>query len=106
MIASFGAKPVCFDPQAVIKETPLIPVSRNELTARLLANQCELCGSHDSIQVHHISKLSNLAKRYAGRKEPPLWIQMMSARRRKTLVVCATCHRQIHTGKYDGASLN
>jgi hypothetical protein len=105
LIASFGTKPICYDPQAVIKEPSLIPVPRNELTTRLLADACELCGSHQDVQVHHIRKLSELAKRYAGRLEPPFWVQMMSARRRKTLVVCAQCHRKIHAGEYDGARL-
>jgi hypothetical protein len=105
LIACFSVKPVRYDPQAVIQEPPLIPVSRNELTTRLLANVCELCGSQEDIQVHHIRKLSDLGKRYAGRKEPPFWVRMMSARHRKTLVVCATCHRKIHAGEYDGAKL-
>jgi hypothetical protein len=105
LIASFGAKSVRYDPQATVEEPPLIPIPRNELTTRLLADTCELCGSHQDVQVHHIHKLSNLAKRYAGRPEPPLWVRVMSARRRKTLVVCAECHRKIHAGEYDGARL-
>ncbi|WP_406385412.1 hypothetical protein [Streptomyces sp. NBC_01618] len=31
-----------------------------------------------------------------GRAAKPAWVQMMAARRRKTLVVCRVCHEGIH----------
>jgi hypothetical protein len=31
---------------------------RNELVRRLLANECELCGSSEKINVHHVRKLA------------------------------------------------
>lgn len=71
--------------------------SRTELEQRLLANTCELCGSTDNIQVHHIRALRDLNK--AGRKPKPVWVQVMAARRRKTLVVCHDCHQDIHNGR-------
>jgi Type II intron maturase/Reverse transcriptase (RNA-dependent DNA polymerase) len=67
-----------------------------ELVHRVLAGECELCGSTDRTQVHHIRKLADLKK--DGRKEKPLWMQTMAARRRKTLVVCHECHWNIHRG--------
>ena len=69
---------------------------RTELVKRLLANACELCGSTDNVQVHHIRKLADL--RRPGRAEKPLWTQRMAAMRRKTLVVCRKCHYAIHAG--------
>ena len=33
-----------------------------------------------------------------GRRTPPIWKQIMAARRRKTLVVCHGCHVAIHNG--------
>ncbi|WP_399477703.1 hypothetical protein [Streptomyces sp. TRM68367] len=36
-----------------------------------------------------------------GRAAKPAWVQMMAARRRKTLVVCRVCHEDIH---YSGRS--
>jgi len=70
---------------------------RSELIQRLLAEQCELCGSYEDIEVHHIRKLSDL--KVAGQKEKPLWKKRMSAIRRKTLIVCKACHSAIHNGK-------
>lgn len=37
-----------------------------------------------------------------GCKERPEWMKKMSARRRKTLVVCRQCHEKIQYGRYDG----
>ena len=71
--------------------------SRNELIQRLLADTCELCGSHTDVEVHHVRRLADLKQ--PGRKEKPFWIQRMAALRRKTLVVCNTCHLAIHRGE-------
>jgi len=73
---------------------------RSELLARLLADACELCGSNQNVEVHHIRKLSDLKVR--GRRERPRWITVMAARRRKTLVVCLKCHQAIHAGRPTG----
>jgi group II intron reverse transcriptase/maturase len=106
LVAKFGAKPIRFDKWAIIQdEKPPIITPRNELVTRLLANQCELCGSDENINVHHIRKLKDLDRRYQGRKAPPKWVVKMMAIRRKTLVVCSTCHQAIHAGTYDGPKL-
>lgn len=70
---------------------------RSEVVKRLLADTCELCGSQDQVEVHHIRHLKDL--RRAGRAERPAWIRLMAARRRKTLIVCRTCHEDIHAGR-------
>lgn len=72
-------------------------VATNELVRRLLADECELCGSRENIEVHHIRKLADLKAR--GHREKPQWMQNMIARRRKTLVVCKKCHTDIHAGR-------
>lgn len=71
---------------------------RSELVTRLLANKCETCGVELDCEVHHVYKLSNLKKRWAGRKEKPWWVKKMIAIHRKTLVVCPDCHHRIHAG--------
>jgi hypothetical protein len=43
-------------------------------------------------EVHHIRKVKDVAK---GKV---LWQRMMAARRRKTLLLCRTCHHQLHAG--------
>jgi group II intron reverse transcriptase/maturase len=71
--------------------------TRTELIQRLQADECEICGSHKDVEVHHIRALKDLKKRNG--KEPPKHIQIMAARQRKTLVVCRDCHTKIHQGK-------
>lgn len=66
---------------------------RTELTRRLLANQCEWCGSQSGqMEVHHVRKLGNLK----GRE---IWEQQMIQRQRKTMILCEKCHSQLHAGK-------
>jgi group II intron reverse transcriptase/maturase len=76
---------------------------RSEVVDRLLAQECELCGATDKIEVHHIRKLSDLEQK--GKSDRPEWMKKMAARRRKTLVVCLECHHKIHYGRYDDKAL-
>lgn len=73
--------------------------AKTDLVQRLRANICELCGTTEDIEVHHIRKLQNLKQRWAGKKEKPTWIVKMIALQRKTLVVCKKCHDDIHAGR-------
>jgi hypothetical protein len=73
--------------------------ARADLIQRLQANMCELCGSHENIEVHHVRKLADLKKKWSNRKHVPLWVKRMVAIRRKTLIVCRKCHRDIHAGR-------
>jgi hypothetical protein len=70
---------------------------RTELLERLLADTCEVCGSHEDVEVHHIRALKDLQPN--GRAEVPNWVKLMAARRRKTLVVCHDCHVDIQHGR-------
>jgi len=77
---------------------------RSEVVQRLLAGKCELCGyKGPEIEVHHIHKLADIDR--PGRRPKADWEKIMSARRRKTLVVCVWCHDDIHAGRYDGPKL-
>lgn len=83
--------------KAVLNDSPLNIIGpRTELERRLLADTCELCGSHEDIQVHHVRALKDLQKK--GRTPPPYWVEIMATRQRKTLVVCRQCHMSIHAG--------
>jgi group II intron reverse transcriptase/maturase len=68
-------------------------LSRSEVIKRLNREQCEYCETKQGpFEVHHIRKLKDVAKGKA------LWQQMMAARNRKTLVLCQSCHHQLHAG--------
>jgi group II intron reverse transcriptase/maturase len=94
LVARFGGIPLRRKPRAPINDRPYqVWCKESDLEARLLADECELCGYKGRCQVHHIRALAVLYKR--GRHEKPEWMQRMIAIRRKTLVVCLTCHQAI-----------
>ena len=97
LIAQFGGLSLTHKRKTVIDDMPYkVWGGRTELLKRLLADTCELCGSTENIEVHHIRKLSDLDTK--GKTEKPIWIQIMATRKRKTLVVCRNCHNKIHNG--------
>ena len=72
----------------------------SQLIDRLNANTCELCGSKENIEVHHIRKLKDIKDKYKKRgKQVPNWVLEMCRINRKTLIVCHDCHKNIHAGK-------
>jgi hypothetical protein len=98
LIARFGGIPLTRQKTAVLTDREPVPTTtRRELVHRLLAARCELCGAAAEVQVHQIRKLSDLDK--AGQAQQPGWMTVMAQRRRKTLVVCAACHTNIHHGR-------
>lgn len=98
LVAQFGGISLTRNPYAVLDEQPRVITNQgSELLQRLLAQECELCGSHDNVQIHHIRRLADLKRRKG--KEPPAWVRKMAAMRRKTLAVCHNCHVNIHAGR-------
>ena len=85
LVATWGGISLVHKRKAVIEDIPYkVYGGRTELVKRLLAEKCELCGSTKNIEVHHIRKLADLKKK--GQTEVPKWVQIMSARKRKTLM--------------------
>ncbi len=101
LVAYFGGISMSYKREAVIKDTLQEGLSfirdRTDLEKRFLAEICEVCGSEDKIEVHHVRKLKDLYGNQA--KDRPLWKKIMIAKRRKTLVLCHECHVNLHTGK-------
>lgn len=68
--------------------------TRSELIQRLNARQCEYCGQTEGkFEVHHVRKLKDIKD---GKEK---WQVVMAARRRKTLILCMSCHHLLHAGK-------
>ena len=79
--------------QPDLKPAVLRYKSRTELGTRLLAQQCEWCGTKEGMmEVHHVRKLGNLTGKAA-------WERQMMQRRRKTMVLCVQCHDELHAGR-------
>jgi group II intron reverse transcriptase/maturase len=101
LVAQWGGISLQRRLDVVLNDAPqAIHNARTELVQRLLADTCELCGSTVGVAVHHVRQLKDLDR--AGRPTPPEWVKKMAARHRKTLVVCAACHHDIHAGRADG----
>jgi hypothetical protein len=102
LTARFGGVPLRWN-QWVRTSDEIEPIwgKRSEVAERLLAQKRELCGSTLKVEVHHVRKLADLGGR--NRSE---WMRVMAARRRKSLVVCQSCHNQIHAGRYDGPAIS
>lgn len=104
LITRFGGVPLRWNKWVNINDPLPEPIwsGRSEVTQRLLAQVCELCGATEKIEVHHIRKLADLQQ--VGKKPKPKWVQAMATRKRKTLMVCQGCHQSIHSGRYDKGS--
>jgi hypothetical protein len=70
--------------------------AHTEILQRLQADHCEICGSTDRVEVHHVRKLAEVK---GPKNERTDWKKYMAGRQRKTLVVCRKCHKTIHAGK-------
>jgi hypothetical protein len=100
LVATWGGISLIWDINAPIDLLKPYQWNKSELEKRLLAQVCEQCGATratDRIEVHHIRALKDLEK-YTGR-EKPQWVQIMASRKRKTLVLCHTCHMDIQYGR-------
>jgi RNA-directed DNA polymerase len=86
-------EPITFTSVDLPPKTWVFTHGRSELIRRIEAWKCEYCGATEGgFQVHHIRKLKDVDK---GKY---LWQQVMSWRRRKTLVLCVPCHQKLHAG--------
>ena len=96
LVAIFGGLSLKRRENTAIKDQVLLPHihRRSEVVERLLRDQCEVCGITGKVEMHHIQKMANLKKK--GQREKPFWMQIMIARKRKTLAVCQKCHMDIH----------
>lgn len=98
LVATWGGIPLVWDINATLNEQPpKLYAGRTELVKRLLADVCELCGSTEDVEVHHMRAMKDLHE-YPGH-EKPLWVRRMIAMKRKTMPVCRMCHEDIHAGR-------
>lgn len=107
LVATFGNTPLRRERTIIMIPDAIVEVyaNRTELLQQVMAETCEICGEEINVEVHHIRKVSELKRRWQGRKSKPEWVRQMIARNRKTLVVCDKCHNKIHGGRYDGPNL-
>ena len=95
LVARFGGIILRQDRRAVIRDPAPAPVPypRKELITRLRWRECELCETGTTVAVHQVTSLKELGKPGPGQ---PAWAALMARMRRKTLIVCASCHEHVH----------
>ena len=95
LVARFGGIPLIRNRDAVLTDRVRVrvPYPRKELVIRLRARRCELCGDVGPVLVHQVRRLASLGQPGPGQ---PAWAALMASKRRKTLVVCRSCHDAIH----------
>ena len=97
LVATWGGVSLSWDIKATLEEQPQrIWTGRSELVQRLLADFCELCGSTEDVEVHHVQAMRKLHE-YPGRPKPE-WVKRMIALKRKTLLLCKRCHEDVEHG--------
>jgi group II intron reverse transcriptase/maturase len=97
LVARFGGIPLKRQRKAVLTDRQPAPAtSRKELITRLRTGRCEWCDQRARVEVHQVRKLADLTR--PGRPQPA-WAQLMAKMRRKTLVVCPSCHQAIHAAQ-------
>ena len=89
---SFKRRTTAFNGSCDIEPYSIADASRTNLTDRLKAEKCELCGATGKLIMHHVRNLKDL-------KGKESWERLMSARKRKTIALCPSCHRLRHLGK-------
>lgn len=89
---SFKRRTTAFNGSCDIEPYSIADVSRTNLTDRLKAEKCELSGATGKLIMHHVRNLKDL-------KGKESWERLMSARKRKTIALCPSCHRLRHLGK-------
>lgn len=68
-------------------------------TQSKLLDNCAICVSGINVEMHHVRHIRKRGQQLKG------FTLYMAAINRKQVPVCRKCHRDIHNGKYDGASL-
>jgi hypothetical protein len=97
LVARFGGIPLKRDRNAIpLDRVPdPAPHRHREVVTRLLRSVCEICKQDTDIEVHQIRKLADLTR--PGTVNRAEWMNIMTTKRRKTLMVCRPCHDAIHS---------
>jgi hypothetical protein len=63
------------------------------IRSKLVSGQgCEICGSLEGLQMHHVNPLKNINKKLAVHEKIKISVG------RKQILVCKNCHYKIHRG--------
>jgi len=91
------------DDEIIIPTIDFLTLNKVNFRTRFKSESgCAVCAS-PSHALHHIKPLRHKGERYSGYKG---FDKIVAALGRKQIPVCKNCHQNIHSGKYDGLSLD
>ena len=91
------------DDEIIIPTIDFLTLNKVNFRTRFKSESgCAVCAS-PSHALHHIKPLKHKGGRYSGYKG---FDKIVAALGRKQIPVCKNCHQNIHSGKYDGLSLD
>ena len=97
LVTRFGGISLKRQKKAILTDRQPTPATGrrkgNALIKRLRAGRCEICEQRTQVQTHQVRTLADPTQ--PGRPQPT-GAQLMAKIRRKTLVVCPSCHDTIH----------
>lgn len=79
---------------------PLMVLNYQIHSQSKLDETCAVCGSDNRVEMHHVKHIRKATEKATG------FTKLMSKLNRKQLPVCIPCHKEIHSGNYNGLSLN
>lgn len=77
---------------------PLLCLNFDINQSNILNKPCLIFESSENIEIHHLRHLKDT-------KDKNNLSKIMSKINRKTVPLCEICHKNVHTGRYDGLSL-
>ncbi len=83
-----------------IAKVDIVQMNLRMRTRSKLGLPCCICDDPDMVQMHHVRHIRKMDE-----KHEKGFIRVMIALNRKQIPVCVRCHKQIHSGQYDGMSL-
>ena len=78
---------------------PFIALDKKISTVNSFNMPCAVCGSEESIEMHHLKHIRTINLKLSE------YDQKMARINRKQIPLCASCHREVHSGKYQGKPL-
>lgn len=92
-------------PPPQINDIDMISLHKaNVRTAFKLTSKCSICESTFKLQNHHIKPIKHPGGKFQGYKNG--FDKLVASLNRKQITICRDCHKNIHSGKYNGMSLN
>lgn len=98
---SFKCRRNAFLTTAAPSEVEVFKTQQQLRTRSKIDQHCVICASDECVEMHHVRHV-----RKSGKNANEGFDRLMAVINRKQIPVCSSCHKEIHSGRYDGKSLS